>query len=258
MTRFQIVAIFNDEMFTAGEFNGDGYFEGGFGEDVCRAFATMRTKNQYREFAYKMNNEHFEYPEDVVYKLDSEDIDDKGIYRIFNFRQMKKENSYYKIWFSDYLYIINLSDEDQEIISEKGTKITLHPYGWVTINFGELYKQDDPNAEIKCMDNVTIDETGWITNKIEELGWTVDKNDEDKLWDICKYTPNGEDFFFTIDTTDDIIEEIEKYYNDFDVDDHVIMWIQSEAQGIPSIRDLLEDAEWIDAELKKLVNELKK
>ena len=33
MTRFQIVGIFEDKILTAGEFNGDGYFEGGHGEE---------------------------------------------------------------------------------------------------------------------------------------------------------------------------------------------------------------------------------
>ena len=41
MTRFQIVGIFNDKVLTAGEFNGDGYFEGR-GKEVCEGFAKIR------------------------------------------------------------------------------------------------------------------------------------------------------------------------------------------------------------------------
>ena len=252
MTRFQIVAIFNDKILSAGEFNGDGYFEGGFGEDVCKAFATMRTEEQYREFAYKMNKDHFGYKENVVYEKEEKDY---PFIDIFNFKDLSKDHMYYEIWFSDYLYIINLSDEDRDVISEEGRKITVHPFGWVTINFGSLYEQDDPTADIKCIQNVTVDTMEWIREKIENTGWTVRKYEDE--WEIAQYTPAGEDFFFTV-STDNIIDEIKEYAEDFDVDEHVIMWIEAHnsCSGIPNVRELLEDAEWIDNELQKLVDKL--
>lgn len=253
MTRFQIVAIFNDKILSAGEFNGDGYFEGGFGEDVCKAFATMRTEEQYREFAYKMNRDHFGYEEDIIYEKEYEE--DGPSIDIFNFKEIQERRKYYDIWFSDYLYIINLSDEDRNVVSEEGKKITIHHLGWVTINFGTLYEQDDPTTDIKCMQNVTIDAISWIKEKIEDAGWKVDDNDA--IWEIGKCTPAGEDFWFTVNT-ENILDEIKEYAEDFDVDEHVIMWVEARnsCRGVPSVRELLEDAEWIDNELQKLVDKL--
>lgn len=251
MTRFQIVAILNDKILSAGEFNGSGYFEEGYGEEICEAFATMRTEEQYRELANKINKEGFEYPEEIIYEQEYEE--DGSSIDIFNFKEIKKQKVYCDIWFSDYLYIINLSDEDKDIISKEGKKIAVHPFGWVTINFGSLYEQDDPIADIKCMQNATVNTMEWIREKIENTGWTVRECEDE--WEIAQCTPAGEDFFFTV-STDNIIDEIKKYAEDFDVDEHVIMWIEARnsCRGVPSVRELLEDAEWIDNKLQKLVD----
>lgn len=252
MTRFQIVAILNNKILSAGEFNGSGYFEGGFGEDVCKAFATMRTEEQYREFAYKMNRDHFGYEEDVVYEMKEED---SPFIDIFNFKEIKEQKAYGNIWSSDYLYIINLSDEDRDVVSKEGKKITIYPLGWTTINFGTLYEQDDPTADIKCMQNATVNTMEWIREKIEDTGWTVRECENE--WEIAQYTPAGEDFFFTV-STDNIIGGIKEYAKDFDVDEHVVMWVEAHnsCRGVPSIRELLEDAEWIDNELQELVDKI--
>ena len=249
MTRFQIVAIFNDKVLTAGEFNGDGYFEGGYGEEICAAFLNVKTEEDYRNLVEQIN-ESFKYEEQLIYNVGNSEVCD-----VFDFCKQNELNLYYDYWFSDYLYIINLSDEDQNVVSEEGKKITIHPLGWVTINFGTLYEQDDPTADIKCIQNATIDATSWIKEKIEDAGWKVDDNGTS--WEIGECTPAGEDFWFTVNT-ENILEEIKKYAENFDVDEHVIMWVEARnsCSGVPSIRELLEDAEWIDNELQKLVDKL--
>lgn len=245
MTRFQIVGIFNDKILTAGEFNGDGYFENGHGEQLCAKFPEIKTEEDYRKIVKDMNDQYFEYEEQLVYPVD--DIED------LNFHKLKQEHRYYKVWFSDYLYIVNLSDDDKEIIDEHNVHITLKPNGWVTLNFGELYEQDDPDYKIKCRNNCEIDRLSCFKEICENQGWHINVYETDI--ELNKYTPAGEDFSFTIDANDDLQRQVEEYADDFDVDEHVKMWIGG--PGAPSsIRCLLEDAEWIDEDLHDLAKAL--
>ena len=147
MTRFQIIGIFDDEILTAGEFNGDGYFQNGFGQEICRLFAQIKNKNQYKSLVEYINDS-FHYETDNL-------INQVNIPYALDFKQIEEKKEYYDIWFSDYLYIINLSTEDQKIIDENGVEITLRPSGWVTIYFGELC---DVAVEIKSINNAIIKE----------------------------------------------------------------------------------------------------
>ena len=251
MTRFQIVAIFNDKILTAGEFNGDGYFENGHGEEICEAFENMKTKEDYLSLVNWINDKHFNYNEKLIYELEDGVEDD-----YFNFYRPDDNYWYYEQWFSDYLYIINLSEEEKEIIDDSGTRIIIKPNGWLTLNFGKLYDQEDYEIKARCQNNIEIKTNERIIEICEENGWSV-YEDEDYI-SIGIYTPAGEDFSFDVDKTNNIMEEISRYAESFDVDEHVTMWINSNCNGVPSIRTLLEDAEWIDEELQKLVNEIKK
>lgn len=147
MTRFQIIGIFDDEILTAGEFNGDGYFQNGFGQEICRLFAQIKNKNQYKSLVEYINDS-FHYETDDL-------INQVNIPYALDFKQIAERKEYYDIWFSDYLYIINLSSKNQEIIDENGVEITLRPSGWATINFGELC---DEIVEIKSINNAIIKE----------------------------------------------------------------------------------------------------
>lgn len=86
-------------------------------------------------------------------------------------------------------------------------------------------------------------------------GWRVVEYESDG--DVCigKNSPAGEDFFFTV-SIQNFAGEVEKYAQDFDVDEHVEMWLdarKSGFSGVPStIRELLEDAESV----RQMVNDL--
>lgn len=79
-----------------------------------------------------------------------------------------------------------------------------------------------------------------------------------------KYSPAGEDFIFYAqgDTAKEIVESVDYYYEGFDTDEHVKIWIEHIAMwidarsygksGIPSISVLVEDADAIDEMLKEL------
>ena len=240
MTRFQIVGIFEDKILTAGEFNGDGYFEDGHGEELCSVFPEVKTEEDYRKIVKDMNDQYFEYEEDLIFEVNnSEDCD------VFDFYKQHQLNLYFKYWFSDYLYIINLSDDDEDIIDENGIEITVKPGGWVTINFGRLYRQEDPNYEIKCMSNVKISSENHIRNLIEEEGWHIDEYDGGKYWDIGIYSRAGEDYYFTVDTKDDIARQILSEADNFDPNEHATELIRSGGHTIPNVRDLIDDADWI-------------
>lgn len=70
--------------------------------------------------------------------------------------------------------------------------------------------------------------------------------------ELEKYSPAGEDFSMIIDFDMDspinsFLENLKEYSEDFDVDEHVEMWIPSRGKrGCPeSISELVEDAEAI-------------
>lgn len=256
MTRFQIVGIFEDKILAAGEFNGDGYFEG-MGKEVCREFAKITTEEEYQKLAKDINDNNYEYEGQIVFKLtptikaekDESEVD------IFDFYQLDKKGEYYNTWFSDYLYIKNFTNEDKEIIDENGIVITIHPQGWVTLCFGNLYTKKDDSIPEDCQNNVEINIGKRIERICEEHGWSVSEEDGNMLY-ISQYTPTGEDFGFNVDAGD-VVNEIKRYADRFDVNEHVKMWITSGC-GTPNIRALLEDAEWINEKLQELVEALEK
>lgn len=93
----------------------------------------------------------------------------------------------------------------------------------------------------------------------EELGWNVDVEKQDGRYcaEISQYSPAGEDFGFTIDyeMVEEIPEKINRCYNDFDVDEHVQMWIEAKNNGVggvPSVVTLVHDAEEIEEMLEYL------
>lgn len=87
----------------------------------------------------------------------------------------------------------------------------------------------------------------------ESLEWTVREYDDGTV-EFEKYSPAGEDFIFTVNA-ENVESEIYDYYDNFDVDDHIEMWVKAKENrvaGVPSIRRLVEDAEAISEMLKEL------
>lgn len=95
-----------------------------------------------------------------------------------------------------------------------------------------------------------------MLNKIiktsEALGWSVE--DDGNTVSFYQYSPAGEDFSFTVGK-ENIIEEVREYAADFDIDEHIEMWIEEKrngVSGVPSARELVHDAEDIDGMLQEL------
>lgn len=97
-----------------------------------------------------------------------------------------------------------------------------------------------------------------IRDIIENLDWDVYEDETDI--ELEKYSPLGEDFIFSINNNDNIVEQIIDYAENFDTNEHAEMYINIRGEkGVPnSIKDLIEDAEDIKQMLLELANELKK
>lgn len=91
----------------------------------------------------------------------------------------------------------------------------------------------------------------------EELGWYwLDCGDGNI--ELEKRSPAGEDFSITVGA-EDFVENVKGYAARFDQDEHIEMWIsarRSGTRGVPSTRELVEDAAAIDAMLKELAETL--
>lgn len=89
----------------------------------------------------------------------------------------------------------------------------------------------------------------------------IEKQDEEYYIEINQGTPLGEDWWETIrfDGTDEnFIEAVRERFDNFDVDEEAEIWVENRGKnGVPdSIRALVEDAEWKEAMLGKLANDL--
>lgn len=101
-----------------------------------------------------------------------------------------------------------------------------------------------------------------LKNAIENLGWNIFECDVDNGtgWELNQHSPAGEDFIFAIEHNNNVekaIEEINQYAKDFDVDEHIEMWVEARQIDnnrlkVPPIRILVEDAENIQEMLDNL------
>lgn len=106
--------------------------------------------------------------------------------------------------------------------------------------------------------------------KIEEVaearGWSVKfftqtRNAYDgriqKYVEFSQESPAGEDFSFCVfyEALGDIADEIYTWWLDFDIEEHVKMWLEAKSNGVvgvPDIATLVEDAQDIDDMCKQL------
>lgn len=91
----------------------------------------------------------------------------------------------------------------------------------------------------------------------ENLDWYVSEYENDIQ--LEKYSPAGEDFFFTANK-DNFVTNVINYAEDFDPDEHAEMWVKNmhNVNGVPqSIRTLIDDADAIKEMLEELANKLK-
>ena len=231
MTRGQIVLITNDAVYTAGEFNGDMYYDW-YGKEVIENLKKVNSYDEYYKFVDEFNAENFEYPEQIIFEIgrfdNEEDIE--NVNKLFD---MSKD--YFKNWFSDYLYIKNISTNEQEIIlDDDDWVVTLKPNEICSLCFGDIAEDYDGNKNIQKRLKEDIVEA------IESLGWSV--NEDDDYIEIEQYSPAGEDIGETFNYNRPIVEQAKDLYDYFNPDEHAIMWF-GQGKGEPSgLQELLDDA----------------
>lgn len=89
---------------------------------------------------------------------------------------------------------------------------------------------------------------------LENLGWEVSDGLDDGSVELQKYSPAGEDFNICVNV-ENFPEAVAEYAADFDPDEHIEMWIEARnngVSGVPSTRELVQDAEDIDKMLQEL------
>lgn len=94
----------------------------------------------------------------------------------------------------------------------------------------------------------------------ESLGWSFAIDSCDKSIEFRQSTPAGEAFKFKVKGKD-LVQETLQVAANFDVDDHVKMWLDARASGtagVPGAQELVDDACAIQDMLKSLANAMEK
>lgn len=91
----------------------------------------------------------------------------------------------------------------------------------------------------------------------ENLDWSVTVCDDGTV-ELETTSPAGEDLIVTVEA-ENFVDNVKAYAASFDPDWHIEMWVsarRSGTKGVPSTRELVEDAEAIDKMLQKLAQAL--
>lgn len=93
---------------------------------------------------------------------------------------------------------------------------------------------------------------------LEKRDWSVSGYTDDGRVELEWYSPAGEDFLMCVEV-ENFPQAVYEYYEDFDADEHIAMWIEAKRNGVggvPDTRRLVHDAEDIEKELEELADAL--
>lgn len=206
MTRGKIVVILDGKvMLISTEFNGDMYYDG-HGKDVIESLKDINTVEEYEEFIKEFNKNNFGYEEKLIYKVEGDEYED----------YLSMVDDYYCKWFSDYIYIKNLSSETEKFLDRDESMCTLEQNEIGVFYFGRIADDipenkleieiDDVTAYVQSLesnDNVDLDE---MYNKCYELEgvYTESIYSREELIDIMyDHAKNGDTFFAMARDLDD-------------------------------------------------------
>lgn len=109
-------------------------------------------------------------------------------------------------------------------------------------------------SELATALNIMFELTKIYFPVCEKLDWSYYLSDGDNSVELEKQSPAGEDFGFCV-SADKFVDEIVEYAAYFDQEEHVKMFVDAKAHGfagVPSIRELVDDAKAIDDMLREL------
>lgn len=213
MTRGQIAIITNEGIISSTEFNGGMYpRDDGYGLQIFSDIDDIESEQQYREYVHLFNRESgFGYEEELFRQCDES---------CFNMK-----DDYYEKWFSDYIYIKNLSDTAQTFIDSNGRYVRISPYGKAIFNYGELYASCDEDLNKRQL----IDDLAELK---ENLSYDNQKSYFD-IWNLCAdYDNEYNDGLYLCD----MIQERE-----FVTDEDLEHYIKEHATDISRLRHFIND-----------------
>lgn len=122
---------------------------------------------------------------------------------------------------------------------------------------------------LNCCETCAAHETAedcksmFVTSRVieiaEDLGWSCDI-EEDGYAEFSQQSPAGEDFSFSTSIEfDEPSKYVRLYYEGFDPEEHVLMWLEAKKNGtpgVPSVYDLVHDADDIEKMLEELSDAL--
>lgn len=93
---------------------------------------------------------------------------------------------------------------------------------------------------------------------LEALKWRVNSYTDDGRVQLQKYSPSREDFIICVEV-ESFPKAVAECAADFDVDEHIAMWIEAKRNGVggvPDARTLVHDAEKIKGMLDTIDEKL--
>ena len=129
MTRGTTILITNNSMIETTEFNGDMYLEpNSNGQQMLDLLKKVKTEKDFKQAIKKFNQDNFGYKEKLFHTSRNENS--------ITFT----EQSYFKRWFSDYLFFLNISHKQIKFIDIEGKSKILKPNQIIIFYFGVYYK----------------------------------------------------------------------------------------------------------------------
>lgn len=126
------------------------------------------------------------------------------------------------------------------------------------LNVGQCVKKrmGKNNNEVKMENRKKLKQE--YIDILEALEWKVCGYTDDGRVEIETYSPGGEDFVICV-SIEDFPKEVFAYAEYFDIDEHIVMWLEAKrngTNGVPSTRELVHDAEEIEKMLQQLSDAL--
>lgn len=127
MTRGTIAIITDNSVISSIEFNGDMY-PSHYGRDVALRLNKVKTVKDFEKMIKDFNEKHHHYE------------DEKLIFEDEGHSSLDFSNNYYDVWFSDYVYIKNITENTIELTNNNGRKFSLEPLQKARLYFGNVEK----------------------------------------------------------------------------------------------------------------------
>lgn len=178
MTRGTLAIIADDNrIFKSIEFNGDMYLSG-YGVDAIRCLETVDTEDDFEDAVREFDADHYHYNEEQI------------IWEIKNIKPyLDMSKDYSDNWFSDYVFIKNVSTEIITITDKDKDVIKISPDEIAVFNFGRYI--DTTNVATELYESTVemygneLDEEDILsiaTNGREACGIYDDTYDVGKEW----------------------------------------------------------------------------